>query len=134
MSLFGRLLGLHSTPRPVEDFFTEVVAGLFTTAPTLCATWFEDLGLVEPARDHEHGVLVRTQQRLNPLHDHVTGSRPDLVIELSSGTDAGRDVVFLESKIGSGEGAEQLKRYSDLLSTVEGARSRTLVYITRDYD
>jgi hypothetical protein len=33
-----------------------------------------------------------------------------------------------------GRGAEQLKRYADLLSTVEGARSRTLVYITRDYD
>jgi hypothetical protein len=43
MSIFSRLLDLHSTPRPVEDFFTEVVAGLFTTAPNLCSAWFEDL-------------------------------------------------------------------------------------------
>lgn len=132
MSLFSRLLGLHTSPRPVEDFFTEVVAGLFVVAPELCAAWLENLGLVEPLRVRERRVLVGTQQRFGPLPDHATGSRPDLVVEVSS--DAGRDVVYLESKIDSGEGEQQLRRYADLLSKVEGARSRTLVYVTRDYD
>ncbi len=133
MGLFSRLLDLHSSPRPVEDFFTEVVAGLFTAAPDLCTAWLEHLGLMEPTHDdRERKVLVGTQRRIGPLPDHATGSRLDLVVEVSS--DAGRDVVYLESKIDSGEGAEQLRRYADLLSEVEGARSRTLVYVTRDYD
>jgi hypothetical protein len=44
------------------------------------------------------------------------------------------DVVFVESKVGSREGQDQLRRYAEHLSAVPDVRHRSLVYITRDYD
>ena len=44
------------------------------------------------------------------------------------------DVVFVESKIGSREGQDQLMHHAVQLSAVPNVRHRRLVYITRDYD
>jgi hypothetical protein len=130
VGLFGRLLKLHSGAVPLEDFFTEVVAHLFEAEPQTCLAWIEHAGLL--TETERHGVRVTTQQSLDALEHHATGSRPDMLIEAFD--EVGFDAVLVESKIGSREGPEQLRRYAELLRDRSDAREKTLVYITRDYD
>jgi hypothetical protein len=86
-------------------------------------------------------VRISSQRPFASLEHHGTASRPDLVIEVyrSSGKDSKdsgsvTDVVMVESKIGSREGQEQLKRYAELLHGMTDFGSKTLLYITRAYD
>ena len=44
------------------------------------------------------------------------------------------DVVFIESKLGSREGEDQLKCHGEQLSAIPDIRHRRLVYITREHD
>ena len=61
------------------------------------------------------------------------GSRPDMVIETSDAQ--GYDVIFVEFKIGSEEGPDQLTRYAQILaSEFPHARRRILAYITKNFD
>ena len=68
-------------------------------------------------------------------------SRPDLLIEVYWSPDGilaedetVADVIMVESKIGSGEGQEQLRRYAERLEKMTNVGSKSLVYITRGYD
>lgn len=124
------MLKLHSGSVPLEDFFTEVVAHLFEAEPETCLAWIEHAGLL--GEKERHGVTVTTQQSLDALEHHATGSRPDMLIQALD--EEGSDAVLVESKIGSGEGPEQLRRYAELLISRVDAREKTLLYITRDYD
>lgn len=83
------------------------------------------------------GFRVSPQRAFNPLEYHETASRPDLIVEVyvaSKGDEAAANVVMLESKIGSGEGEGQLRRYAEHLHGMPSFDSRTLLYITRSYD
>ncbi len=54
------------------------------------------------------------------------------MVELSTGLNT--DVIFIESKIGSKDRNNALKRYAELLSNFPNVRHRILIYITRDYN
>jgi hypothetical protein len=143
-SLLGRLLRLFPESVPLEDLFTEAVARLFETRPQLCLAWLEETGLTTPLRVAGAGqeyVRVTSQRTFVALEHHDTDSRPDIMIEVyrSSaeepiGDGAVADVVMIESKIGSREGPEQLRRYAEHLDEMTGFSNKALVYITRGYD
>lgn len=72
---------------------------------------------------------------------HDTASRPDLLIQVywSPGVEAAEgevvaDTVIVESKIGSREGPEQLRRYAEHLEGMADVDGKVLLYVTRDYD
>ena len=142
-SLLGRLLRLFPESVPLEDLFTEAVARLFEIRPQLCLEWLEEAELISPravGQVQEH-VRVSSQRTFAALENHDTDSRPDLLIEVfrSSGEEPaeeepGGDVVMVESKIGSGEGPQQLRRYAEHLEKMQDFDSKTLLYITRSYD
>jgi hypothetical protein len=138
-SLLGRLLPLFIGARRVEDLFTEAVARLFERRPELCLSWFESLDLITPASvEGRRYVRVTTQKSFVALHEHDRGSRPDLIVEVHQTVEDPEmgglvQVVMIESKIGSWEGHDQLKRYAGHLSKMSGMR-KSLVYITRAYD
>ncbi len=134
MSLLGRLVRLNTGTVPLEDFFTEVVGHLLRTHPALCRSWLRAAGLAG-IRDDQSVLAVRTQRVMVALEDHQTASRPDIEIELSGEEPrVASEVVFVESKIASGEGAGQLRRYAELLAALDGPAGRTLLYVTRGYD
>jgi hypothetical protein len=141
-SLLGRLVRLFPESVPLEDLFTEAVARLFETRPVLCLTWLEDAGLLSSgsAKAGEGYVRVWSQKRFNPREHHDTASRVDLVIKVrwpsKDGVmeDEAAEVVMIESKIGSKEGPEQLRRYAEHLEGMAGFGYKTLLYITRSYD
>ena len=132
MNFLGGLLRLHSYSVPLEDFFTEVFAGLFRYHPELCLQWLEALGAVADASQTKL-TSIETQVVLPPLEDGGRGSRIDLKFRLQS--EAGYShVVFVESKVASREHSEQLSRYAEYLAEAEDAEQKTLVYVTRHYE
>lgn len=133
MGLFTRLLDLHplhSEVTPQEDFFSEVVAYLFVTSPDTLKAWIETLGIF--SKKEYTKIHVSTQTSFDPLESHLVGSRPDIVIELSDGEN--RDIIFIESKIGSVEGPDQLKRYAEILNAMQDVQEKVLLYITRYFE
>ena len=130
MSLFSRLLNLHANgSKPLEDFFTELVAYLFNTNKDILYAWLEH---IDPKANYSE-AHISTQQYFEPLpHHNNVGSRPDIVIELLDGNT--RDIIFIESKVGAKTGYKQLERYADILNELPGYRHKSLLYVTRDFD
>lgn len=143
-SLLGRMLRLFPDNVPLEDLFTEAVTWLFERRPKLCIAWLREEGTLPPgptAGDEEGHRRVTSQKWLGSLGQQDEASRVDLQItvhwsttERSEDREAIADVVTVESKIGSREGHDQLRRYAEHLHKMKGYRSKTLLYITRAYD
>ena len=75
-------------------------------------------------------IEVSTQKTFLKLEGHDSDSRPDMVLQFSDND--GKYVVFLENKLDSTEGREQLKRYAEHLKRDQNNGSKTfLLYITR---
>lgn len=132
MALFSRLLNLNTGSIPLEDFFTELVAYLFSMDKEILYNWLKDLSLLD--RVGYLDAYVSTQREFSPLDDHQFASRPDILIELVDMESQNRSIIFLESKIGSQEGNGQLSRYAEILHKLPGFQHKLLLYITRDFD
>ncbi|MFM7426289.1 MAG: PD-(D/E)XK nuclease family protein [Elainella sp.] len=130
MSLFSRLLNLNTGSIPLEDFFTELVAYLFSQNKELLYAWLKELNLLDT--DTCLDAHISTQREFEPLDGHLLGSRPDILIELVD--DKGCSIIFIESKIASQEGYEQLSRYAEILHNLPKFRKKLLLYITRDFE
>ncbi|MEH2340511.1 MAG: PD-(D/E)XK nuclease family protein [Nostoc sp.] len=130
MSLFSNLLNLHLGNKPREDFFTEIVAYFLSLNNDILLDWLKHYSII--GDDKYSSIKISTQQEHQALAIHTEDSRLDIVVELSTGLTT--DVIFIESKIGSKEGWEQLKKYADILSNLPNIKHRILIYITRDYD
>lgn len=137
--MLGRLLWLFPESVPLEDLFTEAVARLFERRPELCLSWLDSLELTTSlAGEEQRYIHVTTQKPFVALDEHGRGSRPDLIVEVHHADEyteleSSIDVVMIESKIGSVEGEDQLKRYAGHLNGMSGIK-KTLVYITRAYE
>jgi len=130
MSLFSNLLNLHSGSKPLEDFFTEIVAYFLSLNNQILIDWLKHHLIISD--DNYSSIKISTQQEHKRLESHTEDSRLDIVVELSDGLNT--DVIFIESKIGSNDGKNALKKYADILSNLPNVRHRILIYIPRDYD
>ncbi|MFS0514303.1 PD-(D/E)XK nuclease family protein [Nostoc sp. UIC 10607] len=130
MSLFSNLLNLHSGSKPLEDFFTEIVAYFLSLNNDILVDWLKHHSIISD--DNYSSVKISTQQEHKGLESHTEDSRLDIVVELSTGLNT--DVIFIESKIGAKDGNNALKKYAEILSNLPNVRHRILIYITRDYD
>lgn len=130
MGLFSRLLNFKTENIPLEDFFTEIVAALFSSEKKLLYSWLKYINVFEI--EANLNVDVSTQQSFDALKHHGKSSRPDIVIELVG--DGFQDLIFIESKIGSSEGEDQLQRYAEILAVMPNYRHKALIYITRDFE
>lgn len=114
---------------PLEDFHTEVVAHVMRSLPDQTLSWLRDIGATTMTRGDE--FIITTQEELSALELHATGSRPDIAIRLVKNGE--RELIYIESKVGSHEGHQQLSRYLDHLQT-RPERRKSLVFITRSYE
>lgn len=129
MSIFSNLLQLNPNQIPLEDFFTEIFGYLLESNTSLMHSWLRELKISDIKSEN---FVVSTQESFNALDIHSSGSRPDIYIELLN--EYTRELIFIESKIGSVEGQDQLKRYAEHLDNVDSISRGVLVYVTRDYD
>ncbi|MBD2473240.1 PD-(D/E)XK nuclease family protein [Nostoc sp. FACHB-145] len=125
MSLFTKLLNLHSANKPLEDFFTEIVAYFFTINQDLLITWLKHNLIISD--DSYYSITITTQKEHQGLESHTAHSRFDILIELSNGVNT--DVIVIESKIGSTDGNNALKRYVEILSSLPNVNQRILIYM-----
>ena len=130
MSLFTRLLKLHTGSVPLEDFFTELVAYLFDTNKEIFYDWLIEIGLSNVK--NYSGIYISTQREFDPVDGDDRGNRPDVVIELID--DNGHDIIFIESKVGSTAMPDQLERYAKVLDRMTNFRHKFLFFITRDFE
>ncbi len=130
MSLFSNLLNLHSLTKPLEDFFTEIVAYFLSLNQDILLDWLKHHSIISD--DNYSSIKISTQQEHQALATHTEDSRLDIVVELSTGLST--DVIFIESKIGSTARLGQLEKYAEILSKLPNVKNRILIYITRDYD
>jgi hypothetical protein len=79
MSLFQQLLKLHSNNVPLEDFFTEIVAHLFSTNHALLLDWLKYTDVLQASDYLASGV---TTQKVFQHPIRGDEKRPDIVIEL----------------------------------------------------
>lgn len=123
-------LASYSTSNPLEDFLTEVIAPVFKDEEILTSFLSKFTGKQE---ENISNIRVSTQKTYRKILDHSTDSRPDLVVTFE--TAKRRHIIFFESKFGSSEGVQQLKRYYDHLiqHSLKGYATH-LFYVTREYD
>ena len=137
MSLYARLLSLSAGPVRTEDVLTEVVAHLWRfdvaargTREAVVTGWLRSLGVLTTT-DSVAAVRIDTQRAYSALLPDEASSRPDMTIEVDR-TGERTTVVFVESKVASGEGAGQLNRYARTLDAAHDGGH--LVYLTRNHD
>lgn len=131
VSIFNDLLRLKSNSNiiPLEDFFTEIFAYLLKSSDALLYEWLNYFSISHIEYDNS---FVSTQESYDALDGHLTGSRPDILIELSNKNQ--KQVIFIECKIDSAEGNNQLRRYAEQLDNISNIDYGVLIYITRDYE
>ncbi len=132
-SLFIRLYQLigDRDRNHLEDYFTEIFAEILQREDVFRDFLINRIGL------KVNGNLsikeITTQKKYSKQDTHATDSRPDLMIRFSA--DSKSHVLFIENKLESFEGNQQLRRYADHLKTYESDDCLThLVYITKAHD
>ena len=130
-SIFNNLLRLKSNSNiiPLEDFFTEIFAYLLKSSDALLCDWLNHFSISHIEYDNS---FVSTQESFDALDEHLTGSKPDVLIELSNKNR--KQLIFIECKIDSVEGNDQLRRYAEQLDDIKNIDLSVLIYITRDYE
>ena len=125
MNIFTRLylLKLRSSNNPKEDYLTEIFAYVIDRYPDILLGFLNEFKVTN---SKPNLISIRTQESYKKLENHETDSKPDISIYLK------KHVIFIENKIDSFEGVNQLRRYAEQLDRI--SEKSTLIYITRDYD
>ena len=80
-------------------------------------------------------INIATQETFEKLDGHSTASRPDISIRLEA--NGKTELIFVESKLPSTQGVDQLQRYADHLAIEQKKKSlakASLVFITLNYE
>ena len=123
MGLFNKLfyLRLRNSNNPYEDYLTEIFAECLKDL-TLQNSFLSMIGIGQLVEQ----LTIKTQQKFKKLENHDSDSIPDVTLYGSELN------IFIEAKLGSSEGYNQLQRYAEHLDKLNG--KKVLLYLTRDYD
>ena len=108
---------------PLEDFNTEIFANLLVMYPEI----HESFLLHFFKLDGLDNLKVNTQQREN-----ITGERADCIVDLVISSE--KYIIFIENKVESHEGDEQLDRYNQALHENHTNKIKLLAYCTKYAD
>src|ERR1041384_2478111 len=131
MSVFSRIRTVFRPQGfPDENFLTEIVFGFLERYPKKFIAWLRAIKATEFPL--ECNVSAATQYHsAESIEDKLPAKRPDMLIWLRS--DNEQQVIFLESKVGSSLGDNQLEDYARILSKLPTDARKTLLFVTRDY-
>lgn len=114
----------------LEDYTTEIFTKILQNPEILKEFIFRFLGIKLSLTNFK----VISQKNLGSLDAHEKGSRPDIFIECIGEQ---KVYVFIENKIDSCEGYNQLKNYAEHLTNMKHTypiAETFLIYLTRDYE
>lgn len=124
MATFERLIKLYRNSNsitPFEDFTTEILAGILESNQEILDTFVNELLKIEG-----DDFYLRTQKTYRLNED--TSVRIDLVFENDG------SICFVENKVESFEGENQLDNYADVLDQFSGIKKTYLRYCTKYFD
>jgi len=133
-SLFNRMYELlkNKETHQLEDYLTEIISPILMNGSWFCSFINRFLSVNYKETDL-YSIRVFTQRTYRKLNWHNVDSRPDLVITFRHKDN--EHILFIENKIGSAEGLDQLERYADHLREHRSTGYFThLLYITKYYD
>ncbi|MCB0462833.1 MAG: PD-(D/E)XK nuclease family protein [Flavobacteriaceae bacterium] len=107
---------------PLEDFNTEVFANILKMYPKVCEDFC--LNFLKLPLDN---YIIKTQ-----YHQFIASQKPNCIIDLVLIGDS--NICFLESKVESIEGDEQLLRYEMALIENHSEKGKYLLYCTKYSD
>ena len=107
----------YSNRIPLEDFNTEVFAGILKLYPVIKNDIISFLGLPED----DYAITTQLKYKLKDTQDCII----DLVLN------GVNNICFIESKVNSSEGWEQLNRYCVALDTYHKNKECFLIYCTK---
>lgn len=119
-------LQLNANNNPIEDYLTEIFCHCLKENSEILKDFLQYFKIYNIENEELFGVFT-TQYTLDSLEFHHSGSRPDMVLIYENSS------IFIENKISSLEGYEQLKRYAEHLDRLETDK-KCLVYITKNYE
>ena len=125
MNIFSRLLKLYRTnsfKTPLEDFTTEILVGILSQNQELLNAFVNDILKIEGA-----GFKISSQEHFLS-DDGIQNCRVDVIIRNDE------ILCFLENKVNSLVGNEQLRRYSKVLDKYNTHYKTHLRYCTKYYD
>ena len=127
MSTLNRLIKLFGktdnsvAKTPLEDFSTEILVGIFEQNQDMLDSF------VNKVLNIEGDNFTITSQKYF-IHDESPNCRIDIVIKNQE------TVCFIENKVNSKEGRDQLKRYADIFDNNYKNFNTHLIYCTKHYD
>jgi len=119
--VFLELIRLHKSSRspvPLEDFNTEAFAGVLKMYPEVL-----DQFCVEFLELPEDKYVIRTQ-----LRQTISGDDPNCIVDFV--LEGENNICFIENKVESSEGYEQLERYIKALKENHPGKKHYLNYCT----
>ncbi len=117
---YRRIYTLIPAPKPLENFTTEVFAGILNAYPEIRTDFIVKI-LNLRGIDFPH---IETQKFYE-----LKGNEPNCLIDLVLKNED--SVCFIENKVNSGEGYKQLERYTEVQSTHYSSHKKYLYYCTR---
>lgn len=115
----------------MEDYLTEIFAEVLQREDI-----FRDFLITGVGLELNGAIVIKevtTQKTYSKQDNHATDSRPDIMIRFTAGKTS--HVLFIENKLDSMEGDQQLRRYADHLKSYESDGCLThLIYITKGHD
>jgi hypothetical protein len=108
---------------PLEDFNTEIFANLLAMYPDILEAFLFEFFNLEGLKK----LKVNTQQR-----EPISGDRADCIVDLVISSE--RYIIFIENKVESHEGDEQLDRYTQALHENHSSKIKMLAYCTKYAD
>ncbi|MFD0828472.1 PD-(D/E)XK nuclease family protein [Neobacillus sp. M.A.Huq-85] len=132
--LFNRIYDLlkNKDTHQLEDYLTEIISPILQNSKWLFS-FLNNFLQINFNESEINSIQVFTQRTYNKLIWHTVDSRPDIVISFAYKNK--EHLLFIENKIGSAEGFDQLTRYADHLREHRKSGYFThLLYITKHYD
>lgn len=109
----------------LEDFNTESFVGLLKGNEDLKTGFLYNF--LKLSND-EYTINTQISKNISNKHQDYPDCRIDIVLEGKN------NIVFIECKVNSPEGYKQLERYQVALETHYPNKTKTLLYITKNYD
>lgn len=122
--MFNRLLKLHSKANsntPIEDFSTEIFAFILDKDPKFQSEFTSKVLYI-----NEEKFEVATQKRYS-----IEGENYAVIDIVLSNRNK---IIFIENKVESSEGENQLDKYSKVLEKLSEYEEKHLAYCTKYYD
>lgn len=125
LNIYSRLYRFASAPKPLENFTTEIFAGILHSYVDIRKEFIQQLLKIQTNEDLE---VVETQKFYK-----IEGEDPNCIVDLVLSNKSKSLVCFIENKVNAAEGFKQLERYNKVHKAYYPNQQAEYVYYCTKY-